>query len=285
MIPCSKQESSRINGEWRKSDGRPQPIYLFTRGEGVIPAEVYFPKKVEYQGIIYKSLHDGYDQQNVKDYLQLHTASLLIELAEYAHLFNPYQYGTEQRMETAESPLEQARKRIAMYKSPFRGWSMYEVDGMFFNGRGRIYEERTQVIRLMFRFGNSSFIRHARRANATDVLRSIILQAISIHGLLETEDTWDEQNTQRYLALHGPWQDEKRRRFAEKYYSSICREVGKWIGDCVLFIFGYLVREFSQRVLEADRIEEEIWVMSFFDMTLNVVRKSRQHMIIKRSPE
>lgn len=261
----------------------PQPIYLFTRGEGVILAEVYFPKKVEYQSIIFDSLKDGYQEQDVKRYLHDNAESLLIELAGYANLFNPYQYGTLAIPEAVESTVAQARKRIEMYKSPFRGWSMYEVDGMFFNRRGRVYEERTQVIRLMFRFGRSSYVRQAKRANAADVLRSIILLAISTRGLLATEESWNETNRQRYMTLHEPWLDPMRKRFAERYYGRICREVGKWIGDCVLFIFGYLVREFSQKVLAADRIEEEIWVMSFFDMTLNVVQKSRGKMIIERS--
>lgn len=252
-----------------------QPIYLFTRGEGGIFAELYFPKKVEYQSTIYTSLQVGYQEQRVRDYLTFNAESLLTELAGYVDLLNPYQYGTVQRPETSETPVEQAQKRIEMYSSPFRGWSMYEVDGMFFNRQGRIYEERTQVIRLMFRF-RSSYTRQARRVNAIDVLRSILLSSISERGLLATENVWDERSRQHYLATHEPWQDARKRRFAERYYIRICREVGKWIDDCALFIFGYLVRAFSQEVLERARVEEEIWVMSFSNMTLNVVRRSRQ---------
>ncbi|MDP3735018.1 MAG: hypothetical protein Q8R39_01165 [bacterium] len=261
----------------------PQPMYLFTRGEGGIFAEVYFPKKVEYQARIFDSLRVGYQEQEVKTYLDENAEGLLIELAAYINLFDPYQYGTMERPEAPESSLERVKKRIAMYRSPFRGWSMYEVDGMFFNRRGRIYEERTQVIRLMFRF-RSRYVRQARQANATDALRSILLLAIGERGLLATEEVWGEASRERYLAAHEPWEDQGKRRFVERYFTRVCQDVGKWIDDCALFVFGYLVRKFSQpqHVLDIAGIEEEIWVMSFFDMTLNVVRKSPQRTVIER---
>lgn len=250
----------------------PQAMYLFTRGQTGIFSEVYFPKRVAYQGRIYTSLEEGYDEEQVKTYLSDHAESLLVELAEYPNLFNPYQYGDMEQPQESESAIDQSRKRIEMYQSPFRGWSMYEVDGMFFDAQGRVYEERTQVIRLMFRF-ESSYMTQAVEANAQDVLRSILMFVVGMRGALAQEEAWSEQNKQRYLSLHEEWVNPAKRQFAEQNFTAIARETVKWIDHCALFIFGYLVRSFSERVLETQREEEEIWVVSFFDMNLNVIRR------------
>jgi len=162
----------------------------------------------------------------------------------------------------------QALKRIDMYASPFKGWSMYEVDGMFFNGRGKVYKERTQVIRLLFRFG-SSYVSKAKAYNCSDVLRSILFWTISERGLLLEEESWGIESKKRFINVHGPFSKEKMV-FTERYFQSIARAAAKWIDDCALFIFGYLVGNFSRNVLDKKKKEEEIWVASFFELTLNV---------------
>lgn len=58
-------------------------------------------------------------------------------------------------------------------------------------------------------------------------------------------------------------------------FQSIARAAAKWIDDCALFIFGYLVGNFSQNVLDRNKKEEEIWVASFFELTLNVIHNER----------
>ena len=77
------------------------------------------------------------------------------------------------------------------------------------------------------------------------------------------------------MQLHEPWLKAPKKQFAEKYFSRIACETIKWTDDSALFIFGYLVREFSQEVLKTKRLEEEIWVVSLFDMTLNIVSRSK----------
>ncbi len=252
-----------------------ETLYLFTPGERGIFAEVYFPKKVVFQGRIFDSLEKGHNESRVKKYLRDNIEDLLVELARYHNLFNPYQDIPVKNPGTLELTVDQALKRIDMYRSPFRGWSMYEVDGMFFNKKGKIYEERTQVIRLMFRL-RSTHTARARKMDALDVLRSILFFAISTRGMLAEEEVWDEASKRKFLSAHEPWADPNKKEFAERHFAKVVREAAKWVDDCALFIFSYLVREFSQRVLQLARLEEEIWVTSFFDMTLNTVKKSSQ---------
>jgi hypothetical protein len=52
--------------------------------------------------------------------------------------------------------------------------------------------------------------------------------------------------------------------------------VAKWADDCALFIFGYLVKKFAENVLEEKTKEQVIWVTSFFDLTINEIKRSPQ---------
>ena len=175
------------------------PTYLFSRGERGVFAEVYFPKKVELQGTIFRALEKGYKEKTVKASLKRNLSALLADLADYpGDLFDPYRYGTIKRPKEPEPRLAKARKRINMYVSPFGGWSMYEVDGVFFNKRGRPYEERTQVVRLMFRF-QSPHIRLARQWRCEDVLRAILYFIIGTRGHISGETAWSEGCKQRFL--------------------------------------------------------------------------------------
>lgn len=159
---------------------------------------------------------------------------------------------------------------------------MYEVDGMFFNRGGRVYEERTQVVRLMFRF-KSTKIQLVRRRGFEDILRAILYFVIGMRGHIAGETIWDEASRERFITLHEPWLDPQKKKFAKRHFTPIAQEAMKWVDDCALFIFGYLVRAFSKEVLKAKQLEEEIWVMSFFDATLNVIRKSKQnHITLER---
>ena len=65
----------------------------------------------------------------------------------------------------------------------------------------------------------------------------------------------------------------RRLEFAALSFEPMAKQVEKWIDDCGLFIFGYLVRKFSENVLRQNLSEEEIWVVSSFDTCINVVKQ------------
>ena len=267
----------------------PEPLYLFTRGARGIFAEVYFPKKIGYQGIIFTALEEGYTESIVKKYLDDNVEDLLTELADFPYgIFDPYRYGTLEKPSEPETEIEKAKKRTALYASPFRGWSMYEVDGVFFKevkkereGKVEIEEvadeERTQVVRIIFRF-ESEYKKHVQeqKVDCRDVFRSMLFFLMKDRGHIAGEGPWDEATKQRFMLTHEPWRDLEKRAFVEQYFPLIAQEVRKWIEDTALFLFGYLVRKFSRKVLEKGRVEDEIWVTSFFDLQVNVVQKPKQ---------
>src|SRR3989344_3840204 len=84
-------------------------------------------------------------------------------------------------------------------------------------------------------------------------------------------------NVDKLLERHEPWLIQLKKIYAERHFSKIAMEVRKWIEDCALFTYGYLVRKFSEKVLETKRIEEEIWITSFFNVTVNAIKRSKRN--------
>src|SRR3989338_678680 len=164
---------------------------------------------------IFDTLQDGHNEVIVKTRLKANARDLLRELAEYQNLLDPYRYSPTKAPKVPESAIIKAQKRIGMYKSPFKGWSMYEVDGVFFNRRGRTYDERVQVVRLMFRF-KSRYTRQAKRDGWYDILRSIILFSMPHRGLLSTERIWDEASKKQFMAMHPNW-SRQNKKFVEYF--------------------------------------------------------------------
>jgi len=246
--------------------------YVFTRAERPVFAEIYFPKKVAYQGTIFTALEDGLKKEVVKGYLKENAAKLLDELGGYPDLLNSSRpEGVSRKRRPVAPSLEEAVRRIEMYQSHFTGWSMYEVNGVFLGEGGEVDEELTQVIRLMFRF-RSRFHDHAERARCGDALRMIFFWFMDYRGRLWEQKPWDALEKKRFLDSRSPWPVNKRR-FAKEHFEAVMKEATWWLNDCALFTYGYLVRRFSQTVLERRRREDEIWVTSLFDLNLNTVVK------------
>lgn len=244
--------------------------YAYTRGERGIFTEVYFPKKVVYQSAVFEALKDGHKPSVVKNYLNRHVQVLLEELRDYKDLFNPHQYEDGGERQFGPPTITDARLRIQRYVSRFKGWSMYEVDGVWV-AKDRVDEERTQVVRIMFRLP-SRYARTAHAAGCADVLRAILYWTISSQGHTLEHRVWSEAEQGRFIEHHQPWPPHKEA-FATQYYRRIAQEVAKWRDDCALFVFGYLVRKFAEKVLEERKRETEIWIASFFNMTVNVMKR------------
>lgn len=246
--------------------------YVFRRGERGIFAEVYFPKKVVHQGEIFRALREGLEESTTKDYLEQYVIEILQELSAYSELLDPRQYERQRQPKMPRSiTREEAIERIGMYRSHFFGWSMYEVDGVFVGEKEPFSEERTQIIRLIFRL-NSSFHEQAIAAGCYDVLVALVTWMLVDRGKIDSTLLWSRKQKENFLAFHAPWVQYKRE-FVDQYFEPVAKEVKKWIDDTGLFIFGYLVRRFWKSVIAEKGKEEEIWVTSFFNLGINVVQQ------------
>jgi len=255
----------------------PEIIYPFRTSERIVFAEIYFPKRAAYQGAIFTALRKGYAEDAVRTYLHGHAADLLEEMKAYPGLLDPHQYDAEVR-EAKPLTVADAEARIAQYRSSFQGWSTYSVDGVFFSEKGgRMFEEATQVVRILFRFirpkRRKRLWQQAEDAGCTDVVRSILYWTITRIGRLDEETGWSVAERELFLANHTAWTEPKRA-FAEEHFGTIAKEAQRWVDDGALFLFGYLVRNFWSEVLAQRMYEEEIWVTSHFTMNLNVIKRT-----------
>lgn len=249
-------------------------LYEFSISERIFLAEIYFPKRAAYYGAIFDALRKGYDAGIVRKYLERNAAKILEEWKGYPALFDPRQYESDVHRKD-RCTVEEAKERIAMYVSPFTGWSTYSVDGVFFGEGDRVFEEATQVVRIMVRFANTEAYTNLRteaeEAGHSDVLRSILYWVISRIGRLDEETGWSEHERDLFLQNHT-WTP-KKRAFAKKQFVPIAKEAQRWVDDCYLFLISYLVRIFAEKVLAEKLYEEEIWVTSILTANLNIVRR------------
>jgi hypothetical protein len=251
----------------------PEFSYMFTRSERNIFTEIYFPKRAAYQGAVFDALRFGFEEKRVKRYLRKKIRELRNEFKNLPSILDPHEYTTTERRRTVPS-IQEVRERINMYKSPFMGWSVYSVDGMFFDeDTEEKFEETTQVVRIMFRFRSSAkYQAAATEAHCHDVLRSILFWVIAQQGRLDDHKGWSDSEKAQFIARHEPWLPAKRA-FVEQHFTEIAREAAQWSGDRALFLFGFLVRQFWENVIKEKMFEAEIWVTSFFDQQLNVIER------------
>ncbi len=243
--------------------------YILNSSSAGLATEIYFPKRAAYQGAIFNALREGFFEKKVIDYLSTHAEALLEELRDWQEILDPLKYSLDafsERRLTAED----ARKRIAMYRSVFKGYSMYTVDGVFFSDETQtVYEETTQVIRLTLRF-ESELESQTEHALRRDLVRSLAYWLIDYDARLDYHFSWAPAQRERFLAEHEHWPGELRD-FVATHFEPVAKEVEKWIDDCGLFIFGFVVRQFADNVLRQHMSEEEIWVVNTFDPCINIV--------------
>jgi hypothetical protein len=218
--------------------------YRVHTGEPGIFVEIYLPKKSDFQGRLYDSLTRGFDLGAVRDHFRDEGKRERI-----AELFRHY-----------DADLAYDQQRIEDLREVFFGYTLYEVDGVFRGSEnGRAYEERNQIIRVIFK---PDYPGIAERSGAKiEEVRQIAAERL--HGYRETHEP---DLTSQAGRASG----------AKKKVES---EIRRFMDDVALFLFGYVIYELCEKIAElreagARRPEEEIWVTSFWSMTVNRVTQT-----------
>jgi hypothetical protein len=208
--------------------------YAFNPSEHGIFVEIYLPKKAEFQGTLYQALTEGFDIERVRGHFQAKRGQI--------NAFLQGHYSCDGRIERMQQV--------------FYGYSMYEVDGVYYDSKNKkSFEERNQVIRMMFKPDLEAvnistlpveraklFVRHAGKA-----------------------ENFPGDHPQIYINSS----EEDR-----AMISSLLVYLEAWKYDVALFVLGYIVFEICERIQELGMMkgsdaEEEILVTSFWNLTVN----------------
>lgn len=214
--------------------------YKFYAYEPGIFVELYLPKKSEYQGTLFDTLTSGFKLSLVKQHFlgdkRLQINQLLANYKEFSNYSD---------------------KQIKRMRQLFWGYSMYEVDGVFFSSMQpeKIFEENTQVIRMIF----LADLQHIRQSLNLPVKKLSKIRAI----------------VSKYLSVNSI-ECKKMLKSKNKIERKISKLVDCWTEEVGLFLFGYVIFEICTRIRELNldknrELEEEIWLSSFWNLRINRV--------------
>jgi hypothetical protein len=250
-------------GQQSTSVSTPVP-YQYRTSEFGFFAEIYLPKRAEYQGVLHDALVGGFKFQTkvIKEHFEKE------EIAKRVLQFLEHYQDIKKIIESERDPL----KSLKNIKQTLFGYSMYEVDGVFWSEeRQRAIEERTLVIRLMF--VPRDFQKQIERINSSEEYKGYNFQ-------LEYSDAIDY--ARRYLAAYkreaNMMKEGAKSAFDEKVRTGwqhlIRIYVDEWVRDAAIFTFGYLLFQICEHIGKLLEPEEEIWVTSFWNLYVNKVIKT-----------
>jgi hypothetical protein len=222
--------------------------YAFNPSEHGIFVEIYLPKKAEFQGTLYQALTEGFDVEKVRAHFQAKR--------EQINAFLQGHYNCD--------------GRIATMRQVFYGYSMYEVDGVYYDSKNKkTFEERNQVIRVMFKPDLE-----AVNISTLPVERAQTVTKLFVRHAGKTE-SFAGDHPQIYLNA-----SEKE----TAMISSLLVYLEAWKYDVALFVLGYIVFEICARIQELDLMkgkdaEEEILVTSFWNLTVNRIVRTRNGLL------
>ncbi|MBM3802314.1 MAG: hypothetical protein FJW26_08400 [Acidimicrobiia bacterium] len=222
--------------------------YAFNPSEHGIFVEIYLPKKAEFQGTLYQALTEGFDVDKVRSHFQAKR--------ERINAFLRGHYNCDGRIESMQQV--------------FYGYSMYEVDGVYYDARNKkTFEERNQVIRVMFKPGLEAVGLRALPAERVQTVTKLFVRHAG------KAENFPGDHPQIFL---GASEDER----AEIARLLACLEAWKY--DVALFVLGYIVFEICERIQElgmqkGKEAEEEILVTSFWNLTVNRIVRVREGIL------
>jgi len=212
--------------------------YAFNPSEHGIFVEIYLPKKAEFQGTLYQALTEGFDIEKVRSHFQANR--------ERINGFLRGHYSCDGRIEAMQQV--------------FYGYSMYEVDGVYYDSKNKkTFEERNQVIRVMFKPDLEAIdVRGLQVERAQIVTKLFVRHAGKV-------ESFPGDHPQIYLNASD--QD-------KAMISKLLAYLEAWKYDVALFVLGYIVFEICERIQELGLVkgkdaEEEILVTSFWNLTVN----------------
>ena len=243
-----------------------QFAYVIQPTDPCIFVEIYLPKKAELQGSLYETLTQGFKKQVVMDhFLNPDEAQKKAILKMLGKGWTSFPTGYPNQDE------------ITAFPRLFFGYSTYEVDGVFLAQNPAkpemddddkwysIAEERTQIIRLVFRYDVSD-----RPLAEIDFIKAALHDPFSEIGPFQENHPYVKEQIEHFKKL-------------DIDIDGTLAKLDKWISYVGLFLFGYLLFNVCHRIeslnvsddeqLDSEDIkQDEIWVSSFWNLNMNIIK-------------
>ncbi len=227
--------------------------YRFSPGEASIFVEIYLPKKSRFQAELYSALDEGFQIRTVRKHLR--------------------KFEKEVRELMQNYYLDEYHPDIVKTMPPILGgYSIYEVDGYFYNAkRRRVDEERTQVVRIMFLPPELGAIPEDEKDR---LKRRVIRDYFRFTGdHAEFEAAFIPRMRVENPAVGESLDADGSRNEA---YSKLVQSLRDWECQVALFIFGYVIFRMCERMKELKTTtgiteEDQIWVTSLWNLVVNRV--------------
>ena len=255
----------------------PTGRYQFQIFNPGVLAELYLPKKAEYQGALYKTLTEGFEPEKVIKHFRSHRTQK--HIGHFLKHFSHYLMGVEKENMGDEIIKRIKDDKVVPGQSGYIGYSMYEVDGVFRGGDEQpIVEERTQVIRIIFQPELTALTDNLKEDFRVDPI-DVISKAMEYLG-------------------SSPAEKQKMAGVADDMVERVIRYLQQWHIDTGLFLFGYIVFAICQHLedlTEATRaqwkqrgkdykgfVEDEIWVTVSWNFMVNTIEPRKQETNSKK---
>ena len=204
------------------------PKYQFRRGVPALHTEIYLPKKSGFQGALFAALTEGRRPDVIRRHLIKH-------LKRVKEILQRDWRELTRRLDRAFID-----GLAANIDDIFTGYSMYEVDGVYFApGSDEPSEVRTQVIRLIFEYP----IDEVASDELSRDVREFLQAPASRLTAYQPRD-----------AAHLPQ----------------LRHAEEWLERVGVFLFGFILHRIELAIGENPALlQEEIWVASLGDAVVN----------------
>jgi hypothetical protein len=201
--------------------------YVLNQTQLGINVELLLPKKANYQGALYSTLTDGFVKEKVQKYL--HDPKRKPRIKEF---LSDYVSITDESYEWYSNKIEKI----------FKGYSVYEVDGVFYDEeKKQTIEEKTQIIRMIF---------------------------LPPYKEIEGKLGLDRENQQILAVLHQV-QLTDLNTFHDKEKETLEYILLNWVKIITFFVYGYVMFRIQESILQLEVKEEEIWVISSTSVIIN----------------
>lgn len=229
-------------------------MYQLNLSECGILFEFLLPKKALYQGELYEMLVKGIsiDKESLKEHFTNNSHEIRNFITDNYGLSN-------------ESDYVKYSNYLAEHKvlaNIFVGYSIYEVDGVF-NGDLKIYEERTQVLKIIY------------LPDYKHLLEKYHIEKLETkrHVLYFSEIFIKQYRGRKIRFLKDYEYEIKKANINIKFFN----DLSLWIGSILLFTYGYITYKLSDFIYKISEdklqpIEQEIWLTSIWGFHINKIK-------------